>query len=123
MEIANAFRRPTIGIMSGAITVRSRKNITFTINGIEVFGWGAVEYHNVTGRPLVRLDMSYAMSIANGNAAPRLNGPCYLTARLNSPLTWTISAMEKSPLGSTCSPTPTIVDMGDIEIIEVFEHA
>lgn len=97
--------------------------ITFMIADTEVLSFGTVEYHAVSGRPFVRLLDSYAISASNGNASPQLTGPCYITARLNSPLTWTISAMDKSPNGTTCTPTPVIVDMGDIELIEVFERA
>lgn len=94
--------------------------LTYKTNNIDVFeGNTGIQYHP-NGRPMIWVPDSYALS----NSAPLLvSGPIYLTVRLNSALNWTLSAFEQSPFGAACSPAPYIVEMGDIQLVEVFEHA
>lgn len=96
------------------------------INGDTFYADWWVFIHPTNGRPMILIPGSFSAAgyIAGSVVHPVIiNGPIYLTVRLNSTLSWTISAMDKSPSGATCTPTPTIVDMADIELIEVFEHA
>jgi len=88
--------------------------LSFYKNGVLAAATFAVD---ADGRPTVTITGT------SGVDNVHVNGPVHLTVRLNSALGWSISAMDKSPSGATCTPTPTIVDMADIEIIEVFERA
>ena len=51
-----------------------------------------------------------------------VTGPVYMTARFAGPLGFTITAMGKSPLGGTCNVVPTVIQLADFQIIEVFER-
>lgn len=96
------------------------------INGDTFYAEWLVFIHPTNGRPMILIPGSFAATgYSNGSVlyAMYISGPIYMTVRLNSTLSWTISAMDKSSSGATCTPTPLIVDMGDIELVEVFEHA
>lgn len=89
-------------------------SLTFKVNGVTKAATFAID---ADGRPTVTVTDSTNIT------GVTVSGPVYLTIRLNSTLSWTISAMDKSPSGADCTPTPLIVDMADIELIEVFERA
>lgn len=88
--------------------------LTFKVNGVTKAATFAID---ADGRPTVTVTDS------SGASAVTVSGPVYLTVRLNTSISWSISAMDKSPSGATCTPTPLIVDLSDIDIIEVFERA
>lgn len=51
-----------------------------------------------------------------------VTGPLYMTVRFAGPLGYTIAAMEKSPLPGVCNVVPTVIQLADFQIIEVFER-
>lgn len=88
--------------------------LVFKIAGVTKSATFAID---ASGRPTVTITDS------NASSTIQVYGAVYLTVRLNSPLTWTIVALEKSPSGTDCTPVATVVDLGDISLIEVFERA
>lgn len=51
------------------------------------------------------------------------SGPLYKTVRFDSMVSYRISAMEKSSLiTGTCEVVPTVSEMADIKLMEVFEY-
>lgn len=51
------------------------------------------------------------------------SGPLYHTVRFDSMINYSITAMEKSNLlTGTCEVVPTISQLGDVSLIEVFEY-
>jgi len=88
--------------------------LTFYVNGVEQVATFAID---AAGRPTVSLPTS------NAGSTITVYGSVYLTVRLNSPLSWSIQALEPSPNATPNTPTPVVVDLGDISIIEVFEYA
>lgn len=88
--------------------------LTFKVNGVTQSATFATDD---AGRPTVSIAGSSAVSTIS------VFGLVYLTVRLNSPLSWSIAALEPSANGTPDTPAPIIVDLGDISLIEVFEYA
>lgn len=88
-------------------------NLVFRVGGVVKTATFAID---AAGRPVVTVADSSLGGVT-------VTGPCYLAVRLGSPIAWSITAMEASPSGAQCTPTPTIVDLSDITLVEVFEYA
>ena len=89
--------------------------LTFKVNGVtKTATFFNGDDNGALGRPYVSVANSLPGDIVT------VSGPAHLTVRLNGTLAWNISAMVKN---GTCSPTPTIVDMSDLSLVEVFEYA
>ena len=88
---------------------------TFKKNGIAVTGvtFGGLD---TNGLPHITVPTSISTDTIT------VTGPVYMTARFDSTFSYTITAMAPSPLGATCAPATTMVEMGDIKIVEVFER-
>lgn len=88
-------------------------NLVFRVGGVIKTATFAID---ANGRPVVTVADSALGGVT-------VTGPCYLAVRLGAPISWAITAMDKSVTGQTCTPTPSIVDLSDITLVEVFEHA
>lgn len=88
--------------------------LSFTKNGTPI---GGVTYgvDGTTGLPYVTVPTSINTDTI------RVTGPVYLTARFEGNLSYSITAMEKSPLGGTCNVIPSVVTLNDFKLVEVFE--
>lgn len=87
-------------------------DMVFYVNGEPAQSSGM--FMIVDGRPLVQLQGTLETDTVT------FSGTSYVAVRLNSPISWSITAMDPGP---NCNPTPSIVDMSDLELIEVFEYA
>lgn len=65
--------------------------------------------------------LQFATAIPVGSV-PIFSGAIYRTARFNSPLSYTITAMEKSDITTgVCEVVPTVSQISDIQLTEVYE--
>lgn len=100
----------------------------FTLDGIddwtvEVTRDGGLTWVDETGSAWVYQGNDNAMNLYLYNSwgashAIRVSGANVRVGRLNSQLNWTIGAMQLGPDGK---PAPIAVEMGDLQIVEVFE--
>ena len=87
-------------------------SLSFTRNGSPVTPTFSI---SSDGFPIVTITGS------SGTDDIRVTGPVYMTARFESPLSFTIVATSKSALNDSCTPIPTMQLVGDVNLIEVFE--
>jgi len=92
-------------VMSGLVFKKNGVTVTATYTGID--GTNGLPYVTITGS--VPADVI------------TVTGPTYSTVRFAGPLRFSIAAMQKSPLGGTCNVVPTVVQLEDFQLIEVFE--
>lgn len=88
--------------------------LTVKLNGVTTTA--SVFTDSTTGMPYLQTGGAGSSSIVC-----TVTGPCYLVGRFAGPLNYTITAMQKSTLSGTCNVVPTVVQLGDFQIIEVFE--
>lgn len=88
--------------------------LSFKLNGTPTTA--ALLTDATTGLPYIQMG-----GAGGSNIVCTVTGPCYLVARFAGPLNYTIAAMEKSSLGGTCNVVPTVIQLGDFQIVEVFE--
>ena len=89
--------------------------LTFKQNGVAVTGvtYGGLDSN---GYPYITVPGSVITDVIT------VTGPVYMTARFDSTFNFSISAMAPSPLGASCAPATTMIELGDIKIVEVFER-
>lgn len=86
--------------------------LTFKVNGTNASTTFAIDSN---GFPYVTIAGSSSGSTIT------VYGNVYMTARFDSSITTTITAMEKSTLNNSCIVKPTVSSISDIKLIEVFE--
>lgn len=87
--------------------------LTFKRNGITASG--VTLSYTTAGLPYVTVPGSTSLDTIT------VSGPIYITVRFDGTLTHTTMATEKSTVGGNCDTIPTIVQVGDITLVEVFE--
>lgn len=92
-------------VIGGLVFKKNGVTVTATYTGID----------GTTGLPYVTITGSVPADTVT------VTGPTYSTVRFAGPLAYTITAMAKSPLGGTCNVVPTVVQLADFQLIEVFE--
>lgn len=98
---------PIFNPVMGELVFRKNGNIvTATYNGLDSNGY---PYVTITGGLLVGDTLT-------------VTGPIYMTVRFASTLKYSITAMTPSPLGGTCNVVPSVVELGDFQLVEVFER-
>lgn len=91
--------------MSGLVFKKNGVTVTATYSGVDTAGF---PYVTITG------------SVPTDTIT--VTGSLYMTVRFNGTLGYTITAMEKSSLGGTCQVVPTVVQLADFQLVEVFER-
>jgi hypothetical protein len=107
LDATTAGTHPVFNPVMGELVFRKNGNVvTATYNGVDSNGY---PYVTITGGLLVTDVLT-------------VTGPIYMTVRFNSTLRYSISAMSPSPLGGTCNVVPSVVELSDFQLIEVFER-
>lgn len=88
--------------------------LTFKKNAVAVTG--VTFAVGTDGRPYIDVPASVSTDVIT------VTGPLYMTARFDSTFNFTIAAMIPSPLNASCAPNPSMVELGDFNIVEVFER-
>lgn len=87
-------------------------SLTFTRNGNPTSATFSI---SSDGYPIVTIPSSVPSDTI------RVTGPVYLTARFDQTIQFTIAATQKSSLSTPNITEPTVMLVGDVNIVEVFE--